>query len=192
MWSFDLSPVPGGRKLSFSENGQPLPYRRVIELWSANAAFRMWFNDVLAQQEYASFRWETPGITNVIAARAFECVVINSPGLAAVPDRHAFSEHFGPDPAVAFWNLRGDAVLVVPCPLIEAGCYGHLAEFVRHAPVAQRHALWRLTGRQMLQRLSDRPVWLSTAGAGVSWLHVRLDDRPKYYSHAPYKTLNFT
>ncbi len=32
------------------------------------------------------------------------------------------------------------------------------------------------------------PVWLSTAGAGVSWLHVRLDDRPKYYGHGPYRT----
>jgi hypothetical protein len=31
------------------------------------------------------------------------------------------------------------------------------------------------------------PEWLSTAGAGVSWLHVRLDDRPKYYGYAPYR-----
>jgi hypothetical protein len=32
-----------------------------------------------------------------------------------------------------------------------------------------------------------KPVWLSTAGAGVSWLHVRLDDRPKYYGYRPYQ-----
>ncbi|MFL6237620.1 MAG: DUF6940 family protein [Thermoanaerobaculia bacterium] len=25
-------------------------------------------------------------------------------------------------------------------------------------------------------------------GAGVSWLHVRLDDRPKYYGYGPYRT----
>ena len=36
-------------------------------------------------------------------------------------------------------------------------------------------------------RLSDRPLWLSTSGAGVAWLHVRLDDRPKYIQHAPYR-----
>ena len=35
-------------------------------------------------------------------------------------------------------------------------------------------------------RLGGKPVWLSTAGLGVGWLHVRLDDRPKYYRHAPY------
>jgi Family of unknown function (DUF6940) len=32
-----------------------------------------------------------------------------------------------------------------------------------------------------------KPVWLSPAGAGVSWLHLRLDDQPKYYGYAPYR-----
>jgi len=41
----------------------------------------------------------------------------------------------------------------------------------------------------MTRRLSSRPVWLSTAGGGVSWLHVRLDDRPKYYHHAAYRVI---
>jgi hypothetical protein len=31
-----------------------------------------------------------------------------------------------------------------------------------------------------------QPIWLSTAGMGVAWLHIRLDERPKYYSHKPY------
>ena len=36
-------------------------------------------------------------------------------------------------------------------------------------------------------RVGAEPVWLSTAGAGVPWLHVRLDDRPKYYGFGPYR-----
>ena len=48
-------------------------------------------------------------------------------------------------------------------------------------------ALWQVVGEAMERRLGTEPVWLSTAGAGVSWLHVRLDDRPKYYGHAPYR-----
>ena len=32
-----------------------------------------------------------------------------------------------------------------------------------------------------------RPRGIMTAGAGVAWLHVRLDDQPKYYSHTPYR-----
>jgi hypothetical protein len=40
----------------------------------------------------------------------------------------------------------------------------------------------------MVRRMSAKPVWLSTAGAGVSWLHVRLDDQPKYYGFALYRS----
>jgi hypothetical protein len=39
----------------------------------------------------------------------------------------------------------------------------------------------------MVARLGAKPVWLSTAGGGVSWLHVRLDDQPKYYGFEPYR-----
>lgn len=58
---------------------------------------------------------------------------------------------------------------------------------MRQAPEPQKHALWQRVGAAMQRRLSAKPVWLSTAGAGVPWLHVRLDDRPKYYGHAPYR-----
>jgi len=40
--------------------------------------------------------------------------------------------------------------------------------------------------------LADAPFeayfWLSTSGLGIAWLHVRLDERPKYYTHAPYRS----
>jgi len=39
----------------------------------------------------------------------------------------------------------------------------------------------------MQKQISDRPTWLSTAGLGVYWLHLRLDSRPKYYRYQPYK-----
>ena len=37
-------------------------------------------------------------------------------------------------------------------------------------------------------RIQDRPLWLSVAGGGVPWLHVRIDDRPKYYRYDSYRT----
>jgi len=37
--------------------------------------------------------------------------------------------------------------------------------------------------------LSETPLWASTSGAGVAWLHIRFDTRPKYYIHLPYRTL---
>ena len=83
--------------------------------------------------------------------------------------------------------MNSDAILVVPRPVGPVTAYGHLASFVRNAPDSQKHSLWRLVGELMERGLGPTPVWLSTAGAGVSWLHVRLDQRPKYYGHARYR-----
>jgi hypothetical protein len=121
-----------------------------------------------------------------------------------------------PPQVATFSNLGRDAVLVAPCPLAPAtssappsssapayGEYAHLAPFVRRAPAAQVHAFFQAVGAAALARLelnaadatsrattsSAKPVWLSTSGLGVFWLHVRLDDRPKYYTYAPFKRL---
>ncbi|MBX3248007.1 MAG: hypothetical protein KF901_12575 [Myxococcales bacterium] len=55
--------------------------------------------------------------------------------------------------------------------------------------VAQVDALFAAVGAALceLRARTAATVWLSTAGLGVDWLHVRLDARPKYYRHAPYK-----
>src|SRR5262249_44867828 len=123
--------------------------------------------------------------------REFEFVLLDAPALAGAPDTEAFASHFkslsDDQTVIAFPNLGNDAVLVVPRPLGALSVYVHLAAFVRTAPDAQRHALWRLVGSELQARLKEKPVWLSTAGMGVSWLHVRLDSRPKYYGHAPYR-----
>jgi len=88
---------------------------------------------------------------------------------------------------IEFANLGHDAILIVPCPENSSSDYGHFAAFLRHSGESQQHALWKLVGTAMQRRLSREPVWLSTAGGGVPWLHVRLDDRPKYYGYAPYR-----
>jgi hypothetical protein len=41
--------------------------------------------------------------------------------------------------------------------------------------------------RKALGRHGPRPLWLSTAGGGVDWVHMRLDDQPKYYRHLPWR-----
>ena len=87
----------------------------------------------------------------------------------------------------AFPKLGRDAILVVPCPVADRAAYGHLGSFVRLAPEDQRDALWRAVGEQMVRRVGAEAVWLNTAGAGVPWLHVRLDNRPKYYDFAAYR-----
>ncbi len=171
-------------------DSSPVPYAEVLRRWRADANFRTWFNSLLADSPFPAFRWETPPLTGADANRPFECVLLDSPGLATNPDAEVFSEHFCnavEGGVVEVLNLGKDAILIIPSPIGPRSAYGHLGAFVRQAPEPQMHALWELVGTAMQRRLGTQPVWLSTAGAGVPWLHVRLDDRPKYYGYKPYR-----
>lgn len=161
----------------------------MLKRWQHDAEFRSCFISLLADSPFSAFRWETPPITTATSNRAFEFVLLDSPELTRESDVDAFADHFksATEGVTAFPNLGKDAILVVPSPLGPSSAYGHLAAFVRHAPETQIHALWARLGAEMQRRLSAEPVWLSTAGAGVAWLHVRLDDRPKYYGYRPYR-----
>ena len=176
------------------KNNQALSFKLVIALWQENVDFRQFFIDLLAQSPFDGYRWECPAVTSQTLDRPFEFVLIDDPYLARRrPDMGAFRQHFNNVPgdgAVTFPNLGGDAVMVVPEPARPEIDYGHLGAFCQHAPQSQQHELWRSVGDAMGQRIlakSEKPVWLNTAGGGVAWLHVRLDDRPKYYRHAPYR-----
>ena len=118
---------------------------------------------------------------------AFECIFLSSPSLARMgTDPDAFAEHFHAGCEVAtFDNLGGDATLVAPCPEGKVN-FAHLASFTATASAERQDALWQAVGEAVASRIGPRPLWLSTAGHGVAWLHVRLDSRPKYYRHAPY------
>ena len=193
MWAAEVidDDLPGTAIFAIMREARPASYRDVVEAWRRDADFRAWFNDVLAGAAFDVFRWETPPVTIATVSRPFEFALLDSPWLAEEPNPKDFAEYFSgpaaPDVA-SFLNLGGDAMLIAPFPMTRATAYGHLGAFARHAPEAQRHALWQAVGDAMAQRIGARAVWLSTAGGGVPWLHVRLDDRPKYYGFAPYRS----
>jgi hypothetical protein len=190
MWSTRIEELAHGRVVNVDFENRPAKFSEVLRRWQDDFVFRSFFVALLVDAPFSAFRWETPPITAISVERPFEFVLLDSPGLASQPDPDAFAEHFSGQhtgDVVSFPNLNNDAILVVPRPVGPVSAYGHLASFVRKAPDSQKHSLWRLVGELMERGLGPRPVWLSTAGAGVSWLHVRLDQRPKYYGHAPYR-----
>jgi len=168
-----------------------ISYRRVLRLWQLDETFLSSFDSVLADSPFSAFRWETPAITSATDDRPFEFVLINAPELARTPDRNTYAEYFtmgGADEgAVVFDNLGKDAVLVVPSPLDRETDYAHLAAFSRSAPDSQKQGFWAIVGHTAQLQMSDQPLWISTAGDGVAWLHVRLDSYPKYYRHPAYR-----
>lgn len=136
--------------------------------------------------------WECPPVTAASApTRRFEFGLLPAPGLAgAAPDATTFAQEFAAAPpgalAVSLASLGGDAVLVSPLPLPLHGpppAFSHLSTFLASAGAEQRLALWTTVGREALRLLGDKsrsePLWISTSGLGVAWLHVRLDERPK-------------
>ena len=165
-------------------------FAELLQSWVADRGACLAFSQTLAEMPWPAFRWELPPLDRAGLDQPFECVVVDSPEIAVPSDPRPFRQHLdaaGEQPVIRFTNLGGDAELIVPCPLADAAHYPHLAAFVRGAPADQQAALWQRVGQAMLECVGSRPLWLNTAGGGVAWLHVRIDQRPKYYVHAPYR-----
>ncbi len=190
------------QKISILSDNKQITYSEVIELWQHDRTFRSFFISLLAKCEFSAYFWETPPITKSTVHNSFEFILADSPKLATVSTNpNSFKQYFKSaraEEVITFLNLGKDALLVVPLPTGEIYPYPHLASFVREAPTSQVHSLWQTVGKAIAQNLQEKPIWVSTSGLGVYWLHVRLDSYPKYYTYYPYrnaiapsKNLNF-
>lgn len=165
----------------------------MLDGWQEGPDLTNAFIRVLAEAPFDAYFFETPPVSRDTLDRSFEFVLIDCPSLARVdPEPWIFEEHFTgggtPNGVAAFPNIGRDAMLVVPYPTEPPRNYSHLAAFARHAPREHQLALWHTVSEVAREwfRRSD-PVWISTSGLEVFWLHVRLDRYPKYYNHAPYR-----
>ena len=167
-----------------------LNYDQVIEHCLSNESFRTFFIQTLIDSPYLTYRFETPPLSTQNRFKPFEFVLIDSPWLDRPQDSVLFEEHFQDNDekqVVVFNNLGGDATLIVPTPVNEQVNYAHFAAFLRTAADSQKDQLLLTMVRTLVDALNEKPIWLSTAGGGVDWLHIRLDKRPKYYAHQPYR-----
>jgi hypothetical protein len=169
-------------------SGACLTFDQVVSAWASDSSFREYWVARLRMVSIGAYCWECPPASNATRGSPFECVFVSSPSLARMrADSGAFAEHFQPGcDVVTFGNLGGDATLVAPCPG-DSGNFAHLGSFMATATAERQDAFWQAVGHAVTSRIGSRPLWLSTAGHGVAWLHVRLDARPKYYRHAPYR-----
>jgi hypothetical protein len=186
---------PGGGPMAVSMG-------EAISLLQSDGIFRGQLGRAILSVGETAVFWEMPPVSASTAmATPFSFVVLPAKSLGRVqPDPHAFADHFvkcnsgGTSPhsnhVVSFSNIGGDSMLISPCPSTSGSSYAHLVAFLASAPEEQQHRLWVAVGEQLATRLievgPDRPVWTSTSGLGVYWLHVRLDSRPKYYQHRPF------
>ena len=201
MWKINRTDLsPSVHEYRFQNlDGTPVTFRQAIDWWAdeqQGEVFRLFASLTIASSMFQTFRWETPCVNESTVDRAFKFVLVNAPTLDRKENSAAFSDPFHQqqtaDPTqvhATFPNIGGNAILIAPLP---TNCDGvnhcHLGAYLRTADQADGNALWLAVGRAMQARIDARNVWLNTAGGGVAWLHVRLDDRPKYYHHVQYKT----
>lgn len=172
-------------------NSNSLSYSSFLTLLSFNSFI---LTNIL-KKFHSSFYFECipinkENLNNII----FEFMIIKAPELDYLQlDQNSFQNKFIlNEKVISFNNLGGDASLIVPCPnKNESNEYmRNIHTFITHASDDLIELLWKKVAEVMIQRLEDnidQPIWLSTCGNGVYWLHVRLDSYPKYYSWVPYK-----
>jgi hypothetical protein len=192
-WIAKPTPVIGGQRFGLHTESGPLKFTELLDAWEQEPEFAAWYSRLLADSPCDAVFWEHPPLTPDRLRLPAEFVLLDAPALVSFgADPRAFSRHFqsASDTRVAtFANLGGDALLVAPLPTETAANYAHLAAFARSAPPEQIRSFWQAVGRAVRRSVSrNQPLWLSTSGLGVAWLHARLDTTPKYYQHAPYRS----
>lgn len=110
-------------------------------------------------------------------------------------DKNTYSLHFENckkenHQAISF-KSKNKNDLVVPCPLPGFSFNAHIQQFMKNASEDQIVELMSVTGNVLNKVITDNknnPVWLSTHGTDVSWLHVRICLKPLYYITTKYQT----
>ena len=182
---------PGSKdtlRLRFYAGDDRLSYAGFLRALVEDESFRELVLNEMRAAPYVAFRWETPPLDSSSIEQPFECLMHDSPKLDVSADPTDFQTYFQPGvEVVSFENLGADALLLVPCPIAKSANYSHIGAFHRSAPLSQQHAFWIAVANAVLARIGRLPLWLNTAGGGVDWLHMRLDERPKYYRHLPWR-----
>lgn len=164
------------------------------------------FLDVLRQTPFDGFFFETrPVNATTVKTKPFEFVLVDAPDLYQFATGKASPRKFAEplanctahdlDTACVFVSLHADTTLVSPQPPTDTALlphYSNLASFCRlQAPRRVVHTVWQLALQTYLLAVTKtnhhNNIWLSTAGMGVPWLHLRIAQRPRYYTYASFR-----
>lgn len=191
--------IPGKyKRFAAFDRGEPVSVDRWIESLLSSPAHISQFVDQIreASTNYPAYFFETKGVSSKTLSKQFEFVLVNSEQLhrfvqSRGHDYDVFSEyldHGGTSlcTSVSFLNLDRTSTLIAPRAIQPSKyMYTHLGQFMRYAPKEEVIDFWQLVLKKYNDSLDggiNRRVWLSTSGMGVAWLHMRIDNRPKYYT----------
>lgn len=172
-----------------------LSFKEVFDLWQISEDFVLFYVEQMKQFNFKAIYWEHPAVTLDYLDMEYECIVLKSKTLEdKLIDEKAFENYIHTDELVTnFMNLGKNARLVVPTKQTDTPIYNHLCKFLNQGNEEQIIALFQSIGKCILEEVEQgKTIWLSTAGLGVIWLHVRMDTVPKYYKTKAFRNANYT
>jgi hypothetical protein len=177
-------------KFTVYEGSSVLSNLDFLQSLKESEPFGRWYSQFLTSTGFDAFFWENKPFTANTLSSPYECNIVRSTYLAGQsPDSKPFRDYFDDKKeVVSFSNLGKDAQLIAPVPKDVGDDFTHLGRFLCEADKNQIDRFWKTVAGETLQRISDKPLWLSTSGLGVFWLHARIDTYPKYYQTEEYKT----
>ena len=181
-------------RFAIHQANQNLSFREVFQKWQEEEAFIHFYQKSLLQFGFEAFFWEHPALTTELLEKDYECAVRKSKSLQKrMQDEAPFKEYLDqPQNYVEIPNRKKDSLLIIPTHLGDTVNHTHFGKFIQTVPAPQLVQLFQKIGFLALERIhTETPLWLSTAGLGVSWLHIRFDQRPKYYKVQAFKKADY-
>lgn len=178
-------------KYKIENQNQVLCFKTVIDLLINSSEFRLELSQVLKQSKFEGFYLEVKPCSTATLENDFEFVTVFGRHFGEFSmDVESFKEHFiDEEKTLSFKNRRGNSELIVPNNINPECNYAHLAVFLRTATNDEIDDFWKTIGLSYSKSINDKPVWLSTSGLGVHWLHMRIDQKPKYYRYSSFKKM---
>ena len=204
---FTAKPVNNGYKYIFKEGKWKNIFGEPVSRKYQKEFIKILKNIPSGDREYdnsfKSYYFETPNIS--CPNSPIEFVLTKSSTLHhRAPSWKKYEEHMKRKPygkwSLSFDNLTGDVRLIVPYNKKKNVKYGHLKDYIIHATSEEIYDIFSEVGKELEEYREENnewcdicgdptyeaPLFLSTHGDGVEWLHFRIEEHPKYYSYKPY------
>ncbi len=170
-----------------------IKWKEVLELWQDDEDFMGFFISILKKHMVNSYYLEFVPIINK-GNNDFEFVLYETTFGNSKANGTKFENHKGimiNSNVISFDSRTKSSRLIVPTNKnLYDDTFAHIASFTKRAPVEQQRKLWKLTSKEILNRIKSKKgvkTFVSTHGKEVAWLHVRVENKSNLFSYNPYK-----
>jgi len=149
-------------------------WKDVCNFMSKGKIFKDEFIDILKKCKFKGYMIKCNKYVN---DKYFKFVIIKYDYLSYMQlDKETYKEYFKKEFNV-FPNISGDTILISPSPYDDKTDYRSIGPYFRTSTKKTLYKLLECISKNLFEG-----CYLNTHGLGVSYIHIRIDLKPKYYS----------